>query len=220
MAGRPAATPTSTATVIRTAMATSTVTTLTGRIATIMATITTEAALYRLLTWLSPGFPVGAFLATEEAAKGMTPGTHGSTFGGNPLAMAVGNAVLSAVLEPGFLEAVQQKARRLKQGLARLKDLHPETVVEVRGQGLLAGLKLAPPVADLVKAALAEKLRRATPHWMRHTHATHALDSGAELTAVRDNLRHSSISTTSIYLHADDERRARQIAGAFGVRGR
>lgn len=68
--------------------------------------------------------------------------------------------------------------------------------------------------------AVAEKLRRATPHWMRHTHATHALDSGAELTAVRDNLRHSSISTTSIYLHADDERRARQIAGAFGVRGR
>ena len=68
--------------------------------------------------------------------------------------------------------------------------------------------------------AVADKLRRATPHWMRHTHATHALDSGAELTAVRDNLRHSSISTTSMYLHADDERRARQIAGAFGVRPR
>ena len=104
------------------------------------------------------GFPVGAFLATEEAAKGLTPGTHGSTFGGNPLAMAVGNAVLSAVLEPGFLDAVQQKALRLKQGMARLKDLHPESVVEVRGQGLLAGLRLAPPVADLVKAALGEKL--------------------------------------------------------------
>lgn len=64
----------------------------------------------------------------------------------------------------------------------------------------------------------AEKLRRATPHWMRHTHATHALDSGAELTAVRDNLRHSSISTTSMYLHADDARRAKQIAGAFQAR--
>lgn len=64
----------------------------------------------------------------------------------------------------------------------------------------------------------ADKLKRATPHWMRHTHATHALDSGAELTAVRDNLRHSSISTTSIYLHADDARRAKQITGAFGVR--
>ena len=64
----------------------------------------------------------------------------------------------------------------------------------------------------------AAKLRRATPHWMRHTHATHALDSGAELTTVRDNLRHSSIATTSMYLHADDARRAKQIAGAFGVR--
>lgn len=64
----------------------------------------------------------------------------------------------------------------------------------------------------------AEKLRRATPHWMRHTHANHALDRGAELTTVRDNLRHSSISTTSMYLHADDARRAKQIAGAFGAR--
>lgn len=68
------------------------------------------------------------------------------------------------------------------------------------------------------RPATAEKLRRATPHWMRHTHATRALDSGAELTAVRDNLRHSSISTTSMYLHADDARRAKQITGAFGVR--
>jgi site-specific recombinase XerD len=64
----------------------------------------------------------------------------------------------------------------------------------------------------------AEKLLRATPHWMRHTHATHALDAGADLTTVRDNLRHSSISTTSVYLHADDARRAKQIAGAFAVR--
>ena len=66
--------------------------------------------------------------------------------------------------------------------------------------------------------ATAEKLRRATPHWMRHTHATHALDGGTELTAVRDNLRHSSISTTSMYLHADDARRAKQITGVFGAR--
>jgi len=62
---------------------------------------------------------------------------------------------------------------------------------------------------------LVEKLRRATPHWMRHTHATHALQRGAELTAVRDNLRHASLSTTSMYLHSDDIRRARQIGGAF-----
>jgi site-specific recombinase XerD len=64
---------------------------------------------------------------------------------------------------------------------------------------------------------LADKLRRASPHWMRHTHATHALARGAELTTVRDNLRHASISTTSIYLHSDEIKRARQIAGAFGV---
>ncbi|MCP2091967.1 UNVERIFIED_ORG: site-specific recombinase XerD [Paraburkholderia sediminicola] len=73
--------------------------------------------------------------------------------------------------------------------------------------------------ADLVEAdspAVAQKLRKASPHWMRHTHATHALAHGAELTIVRDNLRHASISTTSIYLHGDDVKRAQQIAGAFG----
>jgi site-specific recombinase XerD len=63
--------------------------------------------------------------------------------------------------------------------------------------------------------ALAEKLRRAKPHWMRHTHATHALQRGAELTTERDNLRHVSLSTTSMYLHSDDLRRAKQIGGAF-----
>jgi hypothetical protein len=62
---------------------------------------------------------------------------------------------------------------------------------------------------------LAEKLRRASPHWTRHTHATHALARGAELTTVRDNLRHASIATTSIYLHSDDVKRARQIRDAF-----
>lgn len=72
--------------------------------------------------------------------------------------------------------------------------------------------------ADVIgrdNSALAEKLQRATPHWMRHTHATHALEGGADLTTVRDNLRHSSVATTSMYLHADDARRARQIKGVF-----
>jgi acetylornithine/N-succinyldiaminopimelate aminotransferase len=104
------------------------------------------------------GFPLGGLLATEDAAKGMTAGTHGSTFGGNPLAMAVGSAVLDTVLEPGFLEAVRQKSLRLKQALAAVQDRHPRHVAEVRGQGLLTGVKLNVPVADVVKAAIAEKL--------------------------------------------------------------
>lgn len=104
------------------------------------------------------GFPLGALLATEEAAKGLVPGTHGSTFGGNPLATAVGYAVLGAVLEPGFLEGVQQKALRMKQALASIKDSHPDLVEEVRGQGLLTGIKVKVQPADVVKAAIAEKL--------------------------------------------------------------
>ena len=71
----------------------------------------------------------------------MTPGTHGSTFGGNPLAMAVGNAVLDIVLEPGFLEGVAQLGLRLKQRLAGIADEHGDIVEEVRGQGLMVGLK-------------------------------------------------------------------------------
>jgi acetylornithine/N-succinyldiaminopimelate aminotransferase len=104
------------------------------------------------------GFPVGAFLATNEAAKGMVPGTHGSTFGGNPLAMAVSNAVLDAVLEPGFLEHVQAVSLRFKQELARIKDEFPGLVEEVRGRGLLIGLKVKPPYGDVVNALSAEKL--------------------------------------------------------------
>jgi len=76
-------------------------------------------------------------------------------------------------------------------------------------------------VADLIEVrspATVEKLRRASPHWMRPTHATHALARGAELTTVRDNLRHASLSTTSIYLHGDDVKRARQHGDAFAIR--
>jgi acetylornithine/N-succinyldiaminopimelate aminotransferase len=106
------------------------------------------------------GFPMGAFLATEEAAKGMVPGTHGSTFGGNPLAMAVGNAVLETVLEPGFIEGVRQKALRFKQLLAGLKDEHGDVVEEIRGEGLLMGVKINAklPAGDVVKACMAEHL--------------------------------------------------------------
>ena len=87
------------------------------------------------------GFPVGACLATDDAAVGMTPGVHGTTFGGNPLAMAVGNAVLDVVLEDGFLEDVSRKALLIKQGLAAIADEYPDMIEEVRGAGLLLGVK-------------------------------------------------------------------------------
>jgi acetylornithine/N-succinyldiaminopimelate aminotransferase len=104
------------------------------------------------------GFPVGAILTTATIAEGMTPGTHGSTYGGNPLAMAVAGEVLSIVSEPAFLEGIQNKALRLKQSLAGLKDGFPDIIEEVRGQGLLVGIKVKPPAAEVVKAAIAEKL--------------------------------------------------------------
>jgi acetylornithine/N-succinyldiaminopimelate aminotransferase len=107
---------------------------------------------------LGGGFPIGAVLATKEAAKGMVAGTHGSTFGGNPLATAVGAAVLEAVLEPGFLEHVQTMSLRFKQQLARLKDEYPHVIEEVRGSGLLMGIKVKPPYGDVVNACADEKL--------------------------------------------------------------
>jgi acetylornithine/N-succinyldiaminopimelate aminotransferase len=107
---------------------------------------------------LGGGFPVGAVLATNEAAKGMIAGTHGSTFGGNPLAMAVSGAVLDALLEPGFLEHVQAMALRFKQQLAGLQDAYPHVIEEVRGKGLLTGLKVKPPMGEVIDACADEKL--------------------------------------------------------------
>ena len=104
------------------------------------------------------GFPLGACLATAEAAKGMTLGTHGTTFGGNPLAMAVGNAVRDVILEPGFLESVERKGLLLKQRLAELKDRHPGVIAEVRGQGLIMGLRTVVPNTAFVSAARDQKL--------------------------------------------------------------
>jgi acetylornithine/N-succinyldiaminopimelate aminotransferase len=101
------------------------------------------------------GFPLGACLATARAASGMTAGTHGTTFGGNPLAMAVGNAVLDVVLEKGFLDAVKKKGLLLKQKLAAVVDRHPAAVTEIRGEGLMLGLKCLVPNNEVV-AALAE----------------------------------------------------------------
>ena len=107
---------------------------------------------------LGAGFPIGAVLATEEAAKGMTPGTHGSTFGGNPLAVAVGNAVLDEVTKPGFLDHVRSIALLFKQRLAEIKDRHPSVISEVRGEGLLIGLKCEIPNSEVMDAFRAEKL--------------------------------------------------------------
>jgi acetylornithine/N-succinyldiaminopimelate aminotransferase len=95
------------------------------------------------------GFPIGACLATAEAARGMTPGTHGSTFGGNPLAMAVGQAVLDVILADGFLEDVERKGLFFKQRLAAVIDAHPDLVAEVRGEGLLVGVRCTVPVAEV-----------------------------------------------------------------------
>ena len=104
------------------------------------------------------GFPMGACLATAEAAKGLTAGTHGTTFGGNPLAMAVGNAVLDVILEPGFLTEVERKGLLFKQRLAELKDRHPGVIAEVRGQGLMVGLRTVVPNTEFIAAARAQKI--------------------------------------------------------------
>ena len=107
---------------------------------------------------LGGGFPVGACLATEKAAAGMTAGTHGSTFGGNPLAMAVGNAVLDIIATDSFLDRVKQNALVFKQRLAELKDRHASVLAEVRGEGLLIGLRMVPPVSEMVDELRAEKM--------------------------------------------------------------
>ncbi|WP_422372563.1 aspartate aminotransferase family protein [Hoeflea sp.] len=104
------------------------------------------------------GFPFGACLATAEAADGMTVGTHGTTYGGNPLAMAVGNAVLDVVLADGFLSHVNDVSLVLRQGLASLKDRYPDLIEEIRGLGLLTGIKCRKSNADLVMALRNEHL--------------------------------------------------------------
>ena len=107
---------------------------------------------------LGGGFPIGACLATEKAALGMVAGTHGSTFGGNPLATAVANAVLDVLMEPGFLDEVARKGLLLKQRLAELKDRHPKVIEEIRGEGLMIGLKLKPPIGDVIAAVTREHM--------------------------------------------------------------
>ena len=98
------------------------------------------------------GFPVGAVLATEKAATGMVPGTHGSTFGGNPLAMAAGNAVLDVMLEPGFLASVREKGDYLRRALEAVAERHGSVIESVKGVGLMQGLKCAVPNGSVMTA--------------------------------------------------------------------
>jgi acetylornithine/N-succinyldiaminopimelate aminotransferase len=109
---------------------------------------------------IAGGFPLGAILAKEKVAQYLKPGTHGSTFGGNPLACAAGNAVLDVILAPGFLEGVDRVARHLWRGMQALVGRHPLVAEDVRGAGLLVGLKLRPEVVNTVMqdAAAAEGL--------------------------------------------------------------
>jgi acetylornithine/N-succinyldiaminopimelate aminotransferase len=102
------------------------------------------------------GFPLGALLATERAAAGMVAGTHGSTYGGNPLACAVGVAVMDTIADPAFLAEVNRKGALFRQGLEGLVASHPDVFEAVRGQGLMLGLKCKVPNTDVVKAGYAQ----------------------------------------------------------------
>ncbi|HEY2659324.1 MAG TPA: aspartate aminotransferase family protein [Caulobacteraceae bacterium] len=107
---------------------------------------------------LGGGFPVGACLATAEAAKGMTVGSHGSTYGGNPLAMAVGAAAFDEIVKPETLAHVREVAGYLGQQLTGLKDRFPDVVLDIRGKGLLIGIKLAPNNREFMTMARDHKL--------------------------------------------------------------
>jgi len=111
---------------------------------------------------IAGGFPLGAVLAKEFVAVHMKPGTHGSTYGGNPLAAAAGNAVLDVILAPGFLDDVARKGARLRAGLDRIARDYPTVFAEARGMGLLQGLKCEVPQGDVQAACLAEGLMAIT----------------------------------------------------------
>jgi len=104
------------------------------------------------------GFPLGACLVTKKASVGMTPGTHGSTFGGNPLAMSVGNAVLDIIFNKNFLENVKEKGKYFDQSLNRIKDKYPKIIEEIRGIGLIKGLKLLVDSTEFIKKLMNHKM--------------------------------------------------------------
>jgi len=104
------------------------------------------------------GFPIGAVLVNKKVASGMKPGTHGSTFGGNPLAMSVGNAVIDVIFKKGFLNNVRKNGKYFQQELKKLKSKYPKIIKEVRGQGLLIGLALYRDQANFIKKLMDNKL--------------------------------------------------------------
>ena len=118
----------------------------------------TEPDIMGLAKGIGGGFPVGAVLATEKAAAGMIPGTHGSTYGGNPLAMAAANAVLDVMLEPDFLSSVRQKGDYLNEELDKLANSYPNVIDSVRGTGLMLGLKCCVSNLDLMTEFRNQKL--------------------------------------------------------------
>ena len=104
------------------------------------------------------GFPLGACLVTKKASIGMTAGTHGSTFGGNPLAMAVGKAVLDVILEKGFFEKAKQKGQYFDEGLKKTKEKYPNIIGEIRGVGLIKGLKMLVDNDEFIKKLMNHKM--------------------------------------------------------------
>jgi len=117
-----------------------------------------EPDIMALAKALGAGFPVGACLATREVGAGMIVGTHGSTFGGNPLAMAVALAAFDEIARPELLDNVRAMAERLRDGLERIRERHPDVVEEVRGKGLLIGIRLKTPNKEFIAAARAQRL--------------------------------------------------------------
>ena len=104
------------------------------------------------------GFPLGACLVNKKVSVGMTPGTHGSTFGGNPLAMAVGNAVLDIIFEKDFFKNVEKKGEYFQDGLKKIKDKYPKIIEEVRGVGLIKGLKMLVDNDEFIKKLMNNKM--------------------------------------------------------------
>ena len=104
------------------------------------------------------GFPIGACLMTKKIASGMNPGSHGTTFGGNPLAMSVGNAVLDVIFKKGFLKNVQLTSNYFHNELLKLKNEHPKIIKEIRGIGLLIGIKISKDQTKFIKKLLDNKL--------------------------------------------------------------